>query len=300
MLRRTPNAQILDGKALADTLQQALAEKIRQCQTQGFRAPGLAVILLGADPASIIYTSHKHEACQKVGIKSHSYRLSAATTETELLQLIDNLNHNPDIDGILVQLPLPNHISTTAVMEAIDFQKDVDGFHPYNMGRLAQKNPYLKPCTPAGIMRLIETTGKDLRGLDALVIGDSTIVGRPMLLELLMAHCTVTICHHLTRDLTHFVMKSDLLVSAVGKPGLIKGEWIKPGAIVIDVGINRLENGTVVGDIEFEEACKQASFITPVPGGVGPMTVATLLSNTLFTYNALHLAATQLNHHDNG
>jgi len=300
MLRHNLNAQILDGKALATTLQQELAEKIRQHQTQGFRAPSLAVILLGTDPASLIYTSHKHEACQKVGIKSHSYRLNTTTPEAELLQLIDNLNHDPNIDGILVQLPLPSHISTTAVMEAIHFQKDVDGFHPYNMGRLAQKNPYLKPCTPAGIMKLIETTHKDLRGLDALVIGDSTIVGRPMLLELLMAHCTVTICHHLTRDLANFVTKSDLLVSAVGKPGLIKGEWIKPGAIVIDVGINRLENGLVIGDIEFPEACKRASFITPVPGGVGPMTVATLLSNTLFAYNALHLSKLKLNHRDNG
>jgi len=298
MLRHTPNAQILDGKALANTLQQELAEKIRQHQAQGYRAPSLAVILLGTDPASIIYTSHKHEACQKVGIKSHNYRLSAETSETELLQLIDTLNRDLGIDGILVQLPLPNHISTTAVMEAIHFQKDVDGFHPYNMGRLAQKNPYLKPCTPAGIMRLIATTHQDLSGLNALVIGDSTIVGRPMLLELLMAECTVTICHHLTHDLASFVMKSDLVISAVGKPGLIKGEWIKLGAIVIDVGINRLENGSVIGDIEFTEACKRASFITPVPGGVGPMTVATLLSNTFFAYNALHLH--KLNHRDNG
>ena len=300
MLKHTHSAQILDGRALADSLQQQLKEKVYQYQLQGFKQPALAVILVGDDPASIIYTNHKHEACEKVGIRSLSYHLKASTEEKELLQLIDNLNRDPAIDGILVQLPLPAHISTPLVMEAIHFQKDVDGFHPYNMGRLAQKNPYLKPCTPAGIMKLIETTGRDIRGLPAVVIGDSTIVGRPMLLELLMAQCTVTVCHHLTTDLANFVASADLLISATGKPNLVKGEWIKPGAIVIDVGINRLANGTIIGDIEFKEALKKASFITPVPGGVGPMTVATLLSNTLFAYNTLHLSQVTTNHDDIG
>jgi len=282
-------AHILNGKILADSVHQELITRVQQHKRQGRRAPALAVILVGDDPPSTLYIAHKHEACQKVGVASHDYRLDTATTELQLLNLIEKLNQDPTIDGILVQLPLPVHIATATVREAIHFQKDVDGFHPYNMGRLAQKNPLLRSCTPAGIMQLVATTGKDIRGLHAVVVGDSNIVGRPMLLELLMAQCTVTICHHLTQNLADFVATADILVSAVGKPKLIKGEWIKAGAIVVDVGINRLADGTLIGDIEFDEASQKAGFITPVPGGVGPMTIATLLQNTLSAYETLHL-----------
>jgi methylenetetrahydrofolate dehydrogenase (NADP+)/methenyltetrahydrofolate cyclohydrolase len=283
-------AHILSGKILADSVHQELMVRIQQHKTKGQRTPALAVILVGDDPASMLYISHKHEACQKIGLTSLDYRLEAKTTELQLLNLIDKLNQDPTIDGILIQLPLPPHIATSTIREAVHFQKDVDGFHPYNMGRLAQKNPLLRSCTPAGIMKLIATTDKDIRGLHAVVVGDSNIVGRPMLLELLMAQCTVTICHHLTQNLADFVARADILVSAVGKPKLIKGEWIKTGAIVIDVGINRLADGTLIGDIEFDKARKRAGFITPVPGGVGPMTIATLLENTLSAYETLHLS----------
>ena len=282
-------AQILNGKALAQTIQQHIANTIPAYLKQGYRAPKLAVILVGHDPASEIYVRNKYQACLQVGFHSQIFSLEAPTTEQYLLTLIDQLNNDPEVDGILVQLPLPQHINTHAVIERIRPDKDVDGFHPYNLGRLAQKRPLLRPCTPAGIMKLLETTGTELRGLNATVVGASNIVGRPMLLELLSAECTVTICHKQTQDLKRMVQEADLLVVAAGKPDLIKGNWVKTNAIVIDVGMNRMDNGALVGDVEFEGAKQRASWITPVPGGVGPMTVATLLTNTLSAYEALYL-----------
>lgn len=282
-------AQILSGKLIAETLQQQIAQQIKGYIQQGKRAPGLAVILMGDHPASSIYVRNKQIACEKVGIISTLYHLETDYKEDELLELINRLNNDDAIDGILVQLPLPAHIHMARVFEAIHPNKDVDGFHPYNLGRLAQKRPLLRPCTPAGIMELLRRTGVELRGLKATVIGVSNIVGRPMCLELLMSGCTVTACHRLTKALQREVENSDLLVVAAGSPGLIKGHWIKPGAIVIDVGINRMDNGQIIGDVEFDTAKERAGWITPVPGGVGPMTIATLLSNTLEAYEMLHL-----------
>lgn len=238
-------------------------------------------MLVGADPASQIYVGSKRRACEEVGFLSHSYDLPDSTSEMELLSLIDQLNHDDTIDGVLVQLPLPANIDYVKVLEHISPSKDVDGFHPYNVGRLCQRAPKLRPCTPKGIITLLERYNIDTYGLNAVVIGASNIVGRPMSMELLLAGCTTTVTHRFTKDLRHHVEHADLLVVAVGKPGFILGEWIKPGAIVIDVGINRLDNGKVVGDVDFDEAVKRAAFITPVPGGVGPMTVATLIQNTL-------------------
>jgi len=280
-------AQILNGVIIANNIQKQIAHRIKAYVTQGKRAPSLAVILIGNDPASEIYVNRKLAACQSVGILSRDYKLASTTTQTDLTKLIDKLNQDPNIDGILIQLPLPSHIATPSVLEQIRIDKDVDGFHPYNLGRLAQKQPLLRPCTPAGIMTLLHSTNIDLKGLNATVIGVSNIVGRPMLLELLMADCTVTACHQYTRNLKKAVEDADLLVVAVGSPNLIKGDWIKPGAIVIDVGMNRMDNGQLIGDVEFEQAKEKASFITPVPGGVGPMTVATLMSNTLYAYEKL-------------
>lgn len=277
-------AQILSGKDIAENIQQQISQRIKSYIAQGKRAPGLAVILIGNHLASEIYVSRKLAACQAVGILSRDYRLPTTTTQTELIKLIDKLNHDPAIDGILIQMPLPDHLVTQSILEQIRIDKDVDGFHPYNLGRLAQKKPHLRPCTPAGVMTLLKSTQVDLKGLDATVVGVSNIVGRPMVLELLLAGCTVTACHRFTRDLKKAVENADLLVVAAGSPSLIKGDWIKPGAIVIDVGINRMDNGQLVGDVEFDRAKERASFITPVPGGVGPMTVATLLSNTLQAY----------------
>ena len=284
-------AEILNGKILAEKIHQEIIRTIKNQNAQGMRAPGLAVVLLGQDPASEIYVKNKLMATEKVGIHSKAYYLPKETTEEALLKLINELNNNPDIDGILVQLPLPSHINANTVVESIAVNKDVDGFHPYNLGRLAQKRPLLRPCTPAGVIKLLETTGIDLKGLDATVVGVSNIVGRPMILELLMKGCPVTACHHLTKDLKKNVEAADLVVVAVGKPGLIKGDWIKSGAIVIDIGMNRMDNGHFIGDVEFEVAKENAAYITPVPGGVGPMTVATLLSNTLQAYqNTLALS----------
>lgn len=282
-------AELLSGRVVANQILQEIANKIQTKLNQGIRPPCLAVILIGEDPASEIYVQNKLLASKKVGIISKYFRLKSQTTESELLQLIAELNHDNAVDGILVQLPLPPTIPSQAIIEAIRVDKDVDGFHPYNLGRLAQKCPNLKPCTPAGIMKLLETTKIDLKGLNAVVVGVSNIVGRPMILELLMAGCTVTAAHSQTKDLQSIVSRAELLVVATGTPGLIKGEWIKSHAIVVDVGMNRLNNGKLVGDVEFEEAKKRAGWITPVPGGVGPMTVATLLSNTLYAYEALHL-----------
>jgi methylenetetrahydrofolate dehydrogenase (NADP+)/methenyltetrahydrofolate cyclohydrolase len=274
-------AQRIDGKQIAADLLGKVAKRVEARIAAGKRAPGLAVVLIGSDPASSVYVGSKRKRCEETGVLSHSHDLPAETTEAELLALIDQLNDDPTVDGILVQLPLPAHINADTVIERISPTKDVDGFHPYNFGRLAQRRPLLRPCTPRGVMTLLESTGRTLAGLDAVVVGASNIVGRPMALELLMARCTVTVCHSKTRDLAAKVAAADLVVAGVGIPGFVKGEWIKPGAIVIDVGINRLENGRLVGDVEFDTAAERAGWITPVPGGVGPMTVATLLENTV-------------------
>lgn len=282
------NAQLIDGKRIAAQLRQDIAAKVTQRQQQGLRIPGLAVILVGQDPASQVYVSHKRKDCEEVGFISHDYDLPAETGQAELEALIDRLNDDPLIDGILLQLPLPEHLDASCLLERIRPDKDVDGFHPYNIGRLAQRIPLLRPCTPLGITRLLKSTGIDLHGLDALVVGASNIVGRPMALELLLAGCTTTVTHRFTKNLEQHVRRADLLVVAVGKPGLVKGEWIKPGAIVIDVGINRMDDGRLTGDIEFAPAAERAAWITPVPGGVGPMTRACLLENTLYACAQLH------------
>jgi methylenetetrahydrofolate dehydrogenase (NADP+)/methenyltetrahydrofolate cyclohydrolase len=282
------SAKIIDGKAVAADLKQQLKLATTERLAEGKRRPGLAVVLIGANPASQVYVGSKRKSCEEIGFKSEAYDLPETTSEEELLSLIDTLNQDDEIDGILVQLPLPQHISAETVIERIAPHKDVDGFHPYNIGRLAQRNPQLRPCTPKGVITLLRTTGVDLKGLEAVVVGASNIVGRPMALELLLAGCTTTVCHRWTNNLEEQVRRADLLVVAVGKPNFIPGEWIKQGAIVIDVGINRLDNGKLTGDVEFEKAKEKASWITPVPGGVGPMTVATLLENTLFAAETLH------------
>jgi len=276
-------AQIINGKAIADNLLDSIKERINQRLLANKRAPGLAVILVGADPASAIYVRNKRLACEKVGIHSLAYDLPASTTEQELLALIAKLNQDNTIDGILVQSPLPPQIEEEHVIECISPNKDVDGFHPYNIGRLAVRQPTLRSCTPFGVIKMLEATGINPMGLDAVVIGVSNHVGRPMGLELLLAGCTVTSCHRHTKDLAKMVAQADLVVAAVGKAGLIKGEWIKPGAIVIDIGINRAEDGRLCGDVDFNVAKERAGWITPVPGGVGPMTVATLMENTLLS-----------------
>ncbi|HKK05587.1 MAG TPA: bifunctional methylenetetrahydrofolate dehydrogenase/methenyltetrahydrofolate cyclohydrolase FolD [Gammaproteobacteria bacterium] len=283
------SAQIIDGKAVAASIRQQVKQRVDQRLAEDLRAPGLAVVLVGEDPASHVYVKSKRRACDEVGIKSFSYDLPADIPQTELLTLIDELNANPGVDGILVQLPLPAHIDTETVIERIRPDKDVDGFHPYNMGRLALRIPVLRPCTPRGIMTLIERIGESAKGKDALVVGASNVVGRPMALELLLAGATVSIAHRFTGDLAAHVSEADIVVVAVGKRGLIKGEWIKPGAIVIDVGMNRTDEGKLCGDVEFEQASERAGWITPVPGGVGPMTVATLMVNTLEAADKLHV-----------
>ncbi|PLV59646.1 bifunctional methylenetetrahydrofolate dehydrogenase/methenyltetrahydrofolate cyclohydrolase FolD [Erwinia sp. B116] len=274
-------AKIIDGKTIAQQVRQEVAEKVQQRLAAGKRAPGLAVVLVGENPASQIYVGSKRRACEEVGFISRSYDLPATTSEAELLDLITGLNNDGEIDGILVQLPLPAGIDNVKVLEHISPAKDVDGFHPYNVGRLCQRAPTLRPCTPRGIVTLLERYNIDTYGLNAVVVGASNIVGRPMSMELLLAGCTTTVTHRFTKNLRHHIEHADLLVVAVGKPNFIPGEWIKPGAIVIDVGINRLESGKVVGDVEFDVASERAAYITPVPGGVGPMTVATLIENTL-------------------
>lgn len=274
-------AQLIDGKALAAMVRDEVAAEIKQRAEQGFRQPGLAVVLVGTDHASEIYVRNKRQACESVGIKSIYQQVPATVSEHELVALIDTLNQDELVDGILLQLPLPDHINPDAVLECIAPNKDVDGFHAYNIGRLAQRRPLLRPCTPYGIMKLLDSIKTTYKNRHAVVIGASNIVGRPMALELLLAGCTVTICHRFTQNLADFVKQADILVSAAGKPGIVKGEWIKAGATVIDVGINRMETGGITGDIEFETARQHAAWITPVPGGVGPMTVATLLKNTL-------------------
>jgi methylenetetrahydrofolate dehydrogenase (NADP+)/methenyltetrahydrofolate cyclohydrolase len=274
-------AQIIDGKKIAAEIRESVREGIAERLGKGHRAPGLAVVLVGEDHASQVYVRKKREACEHAGIVSIAYDLPAETSELQLLALIDELNHTDTIDGILVQLPLPAQIDESTIIDAIHPDKDVDGFHPYNIGRLTQRNPLLRPCTPWGIIMLLDHIGETYKGRHAVIVGASNIVGRPMSLELLLAGATVTVCHRFTADLEAHVERADILVVAVGKRGIVKSEWIKPGATVIDVGINRREDGTLTGDVDFAPASERAAWITPVPGGVGPMTVAVLLQNTL-------------------
>jgi methylenetetrahydrofolate dehydrogenase (NADP+)/methenyltetrahydrofolate cyclohydrolase len=280
-------AKLIDGKAIAARVRQAVKASIDERRKNNLRPPGLAVVLVGEDPASQIYVRNKIMACEEAGVISHSYTLPDDTSEAELLDLIDKLNREASIDGILVQFPLPVQINADEVTERIRPDKDVDGFHPCNIGRLALRRPALRSCTPRGVITLLEHTEETFYGREAVVVGASNIVGRPMSLELLLAGCTVTTCHRFTRHLEDHVSRADILIVAVGKPGILKGAWVKPGATVIDVGMNRLADGSLAGDIEFDVACERAGWITPVPGGVGPMTVATLLQNTLYAVEGL-------------
>lgn len=281
-------AQIIDGKAIASQLKLELNAKVQEKLAEGHRPPGLAVILVGDDPASNIYVNNKRESCKQVGIQSYYHNLPEETTEQQLLELIDQLNHDALVDGILLQLPLPKHIHANKILEHIATHKDVDGFHPYNLGRLAQRRPLLRPCTPYGIILLLDHIQQKYKGKHAVIVGASNIVGRPMGFELLIAGATITICHRFTHDLAYFVNQADILVSAVGRPNIIQGEWVKPGSTVIDVGITRLEDGSLCGDVEFAVAKEKAAWITPVPGGVGPMTVAVLMRNTLVAAGYYH------------
>lgn len=274
-------AQLIDGKAVSAQRLQYVAQQVADRCTKGLKAPCLAVILVGDDPASAVYVRNKKLACEKVAFESRSHELPASTSQEALLALIDELNADAAVDGILVQLPLPAHIDSQTVIERILPHKDVDGFHPYNVGRLAVKMPLMRPCTPKGVMTLLEAYGIDPKGKKTVIVGASNIVGRPQALEMLLARATVTVCHSATQDLAAEVAQADILVVGVGIPNFIPGEWIKPGAVVIDVGINRLEDGSLCGDVAFDTARKRAAMITPVPGGVGPMTIATLLENTL-------------------
>lgn len=275
------SANIIDGKLIAAQVKADIGERVKMRLTDGKRPPGLAVVLVGDNPASEVYVRNKRKSCEALGFVSRAYDLPANTAEADLISLIDELNTDDAIDGILVQLPLPAHINNDKVIEHIAVAKDVDGFHPYNIGHLAQKNPLLRPCTPYGVMKMLEHCDIDPCGMDAVIVGASNIVGRPMMMELLLARATTTVCHSKTRDLAAKVAQADIVVAAVGIPEFVKGEWIKPGAVVIDVGINRLESGKLCGDVEFAAASQRASWITPVPGGVGQMTVAMLLENTL-------------------
>ncbi|MDX8402675.1 MAG: bifunctional methylenetetrahydrofolate dehydrogenase/methenyltetrahydrofolate cyclohydrolase FolD [Mariprofundaceae bacterium] len=285
------SARILDGKAIAARIRSEIADEVRTLRQRHGRAPGLAVILVGEDPASQVYVRNKKKACAEAGIESEAFSqtLPADTTQQHLLGLIAELNADARVDGILVQMPLPAHIDAAAIIEAIAPGKDVDGFHPCNIGRLAARMPALRSCTPLGCMKLLEETGLDLHGQEAVIVGASNIVGRPMALELLLAGATVTVTHKFTRDLAAHIRRADIVVAAAGKPGLVKGEWIREGAVVIDVGINRLADGRLVGDVEFEPAARRAGWITPVPGGVGPMTITMLLANTVQAFR-VHVA----------
>lgn len=284
------SAQILDGKAHSERIVDQIKLQVETMRASGKRVPSLAVILVGDDPASSIYVRNKRRACERAGVGSVSHDLPVSTTQAELLALIEQLNRDPLVDGILVQMPLPRHIDPETVIERIHVDKDVDGFHPYNIGRLAVRMPTLRSCTPMGVMSLLQSVHADMRGMNALVVGASNHVGRPMGLELMMAGCTVTTANSHTRNLAVLALQADILVVAVGKPELLKGNWVKEGATVVDVGINRLPDGRICGDVEFPIAAQRAAWITPVPGGVGPMTVASLLQNTLQAY-AVHCAA---------
>lgn len=282
------SASLIEGRVLAAIRQSELKLKVQRYIEKNQRAPGLAVILIGEDPASFIYVNNKRKACNEVGIVSHSFDLPEITTQEQLLQLIHTLNESKEIDGILIQLPLPKHINTPFILEHIKAKKDVDGFHPYNLGRLAQRNPMLRPCTPLGIMNLLTYYELPAQGKHALVIGASNIVGRPMSLELLLAGATVTICHKLTKNLQHFVAIADIIIVAAGVMDVIDPMWLQAHQIIIDVGIHRLANGTLRGDVDFNKAKNKVAWITPVPGGVGPMTIISLLENTLMAAELLH------------
>jgi len=281
------SARIIDGKAIAADIRKQIRQRVDARLAGGARQPGLAVVLVGSDPASEIYVRNKRNACEEAGLLSRAYDLPATTSQQELLSLIDKLNDDPAIDGILVQLPLPEPLDAATVIERIHPDKDVDGFHPQNVGYLALRMPGLRPCTPRGVMALLDSIGETYYGREAVVVGASNHVGRPMLLELLLAGSTGTCCHRFTRDLRSHVERAEILVVAAGKPGLVPGEWIREGATVIDVGIHRTESG-LIGDVGFDAARERAAWITPVPGGVGPMTVATLLQNTLLAAETLH------------
>jgi len=281
-------AQIIDGKLIAEQIRKEVAAGVAVRVAKGLRAPGLAVIIVGENPASKIYVSSKCKSCIEVGMISKEHRLAAETSEAELLTLIDDLNNDPTIDGILVQLPLPQHINANKVLERIRPDKDVDGFHPYNLGSLAAGRPVLRPCTPKGVMTMLHRSNVELQGAEAVIIGASNIVGKPMALELFMVNSTVTVCHIFTKDIVPHIRRADIVIAGAGVPNLVKGAWIKEGATVIDVGINRLPDGKIVGDVEFEVAKERAGKISPVPGGVGPMTVATLIESTLYAANELH------------
>ncbi|MFV8571267.1 bifunctional methylenetetrahydrofolate dehydrogenase/methenyltetrahydrofolate cyclohydrolase FolD [Marinobacter sp. SBS5] len=282
------SATLIKGKEIAAQVRQQVAVGVEARKQKGLRAPGLAVILVGSDPASQVYVGNKRKACEQAGIMSLSYDLPEDTSQDALEALVDELNENPAIDGILVQLPLPSHLDADPILVKIRPDKDVDGFHPFNIGRLMQRKPTLRPCTPAGVITLLDSIGTPYKGQHAVIVGASNIVGRPMSMELLLKGATTTVCHRFTDNLEKFVGEADILIAAVGKPGIIKGEWVKPGATVIDVGINRLENGSLCGDVDFEAASERAAYITPVPGGVGPMTIAKLLENTLYAADVLH------------
>ena len=274
-------AQLIDGKAIAAKFKRDIREQVDLMVARGMRRPGLAVIMVGDNPASAVYVRNKRKACAESGIVSVAHDLPYSTTQQELIQLIESLNRDPSIDGILVQLPLPQHIEQSVIIEKIDPAKDVDGFHPFNVGRLALRVPLIRPCTPYGVTKLIDHVGLSPKGRHCVVIGASNIVGRPMALELLLMGGTVTVCHRFTGDLAPYVNSADILIVAVGRPGIVRGEWIKPGSVVIDVGMNRAADGKLCGDVDFDGAYERAGWITPVPGGVGPMTVAMLLKNTL-------------------
>jgi methylenetetrahydrofolate dehydrogenase (NADP+) / methenyltetrahydrofolate cyclohydrolase len=275
------SAKTIDGKAIAAEIRDGIKKRVQGLRDAGGRVPGLAVVLVGDNPASEVYVRNKRAACAEVGFHSELHALDADAEQAELLALIDRLNSDPKIDGILVQLPLPPHMDAESVTERILPTKDVDGFHPYNLGRLALRMPALRPCTPKGVMTMLGRTGQALEGLDAVILGQSNIVGRPMALELLAARCTITVCHSRTRDLPDKVRNADIVVAAVGRPRFIEGGWIKPGAIAVDVGINRGPDGKLVGDLDYAPCAERAAWISPVPGGVGPMTIASLLENTL-------------------
>ncbi|MEP2614730.1 bifunctional methylenetetrahydrofolate dehydrogenase/methenyltetrahydrofolate cyclohydrolase FolD [Marinobacter alexandrii] len=282
------SAKLINGKEIAAGVRQQVAAGVEARRQQGLRAPGLAVVLVGEDPASHVYVGNKRKACDQAGILSLSYDLPADTSQEALEALIDELNENPTVDGILVQLPLPEHLDADPILVKIRPDKDVDGFHPYNIGRLMQRKPSLRPCTPAGIITLLDSINTPYKGQHAVIVGASNIVGRPMSMELLLKGATTTVCHRFTPNLEKFVGEADILIAAAGKPNLINGEWVKPGATVIDVGINRMDDGKLRGDVDFNAAAERAAYITPVPGGVGPMTIATLLQNTLYAANLLH------------
>ncbi len=282
------HARLLDGRQIAESVLAGVAARVRARNAAGLPPPGLAVVMVGSDPASAVYVRNKRRACKQVGFRSFDFDLPAKTPQAELVALIDRLNADPAVHGILLQLPLPTGIEATALIDRIDVHKDVDGFQAANVGRLALRQRGLRPCTPKGVMTLLAHTDQPVRGRKAVVLGVSNHVGRPLILELLLAGCTTTGCHKFTADLENEVRAADIVVVAVGRPGIVKGAWIKPGAVVIDVGINRLDDGRLVGDVEFESAAERASWITPVPGGVGPMTVATLIENTLEAAEDFH------------